>query len=276
MELRANCKINLGLRVLRKRPDGYHDIETVMMPVRELYDRLTLLPNFPGTKLIAGGIPVDCPPEDNICVRAVRLVQRIYGIGDAKIKLHKSVPSGAGLGGGSSDAAATLRALDGEFSLGLTGAELEQLAAELGSDVPFFIRDTPQLCTGRGEIMSPTEVNLSGNWLVIVKPDVSVSTAEAYAGITPDDSGASVAEIVSRGLTEWRELLVNDFEKSVFARYPTLRQLKDMLYDSGAVYASMSGSGSALYGIFDRPPGLGIEFDAKYLGATFFHSELIG
>lgn len=275
MELRANCKINLGLRVLRKRADGFHDIETVMMPVCRLFDEVSVIPSFPASHLIQTGIPLDCPDEKNICIRALRLMQREFGIGEAKIRLHKNIPAGAGLGGGSSDAAAVLCGLNEEFSLGLTAEKLRALGAELGSDVPFFIENTPQLCTGRGEIMSPIAVNLSGKWLVVVKPEISVSTAEAYGGITPGEEGMPVAEILGRDIEEWKGLLVNDFEKTVFAKCPTLGKLKDMLYDEGAVYASMSGSGSAVFGIFDRMPALDVEFDSTDYGAVFFHSEQI-
>ncbi len=275
MELKANCKINLGLRVLRRRTDGFHDIETVMLPVRELCDELSVIPHFPNSVLNVSGIGIDCPAEKNVCMRAVRLMQRVYGIGEAKIGLRKNIPAGAGLGGGSADAAFTLRALNEEFSLGLPDAELEKLGAQLGSDVPFFIRNAPQLCTGRGEIMSPVKVGLSGKWLVILKPEISVPTAEAYAGITPSESGMPLAEILRRDIGEWRELLVNDFEKSVFAKYPVIGRLKELLYDEGAVYASMSGSGSAVFGIFDRVPALDIEFDSDDLGPVFFHKEKI-
>ncbi len=275
MELRANCKINLGLRVLRRRTDGFHDIETVMLPVRELCDELSVIPHFPNSVLNVSGIDVDCPPEKNICMRAVRLMQREYGIGEVKIRLRKNIPAGAGLGGGSSDAAFTLRALNEEFSLGLPLTELERTGAELGSDVPFFIRNTPQLCTGRGEVMSPIEISLAGKWLVVLKPEVSVPTAEAYAGITPDEGGLPLTEILKRDIGEWRGLLVNDFEKSVFAKYPVVCRLKELLYDEGAVYASMSGSGSAVFGIFDHNPPLDVEFDSGKFGPVFFHKEQI-
>lgn len=275
MELRANCKINLGLRILRRRTDGFHDIETAMFPVRELCDELSVIPHFPGSLLTVSGNGLDCPAEDNICMHALRLMQHEYGIGDAKIKLRKAIPAGAGLGGGSSDAAFTLRALNSEFSLGLSDAGLERLAVRLGSDVPFFIRNTPQLCTGRGEVMAPMELNLSGMWLVILKPETGVSTAEAYSGITPSETGLSVQEILKRDISEWRELLVNDFEKTVFARYPAIGALKELLYDEGAVYASMSGSGSAVLGIFETPPVLDLNFDSDDFGAVFFHKEQI-
>ncbi len=275
MELKANCKINLGLRVLRRRADGFHDIETVMLPVRELCDELSVIPHLPNSVLNVAGIGVDCPAEKNICMRTVRLMQREYGIGEVKIRLRKNIPTGAGLGGGSSDAAFTLRALNGEFSLGLSDEKLEEFGAELGSDVPFFIRNIPQLCTGRGEIMSPVEVALSGKWIVILKPEISVPTAEAYAGITPGDKGVPVAEVLEQGIGEWRKLLVNDFEKSVFAKYPAIGRLKELLYDEGAAYASMSGSGSAVFGIFDREPPLDVEFDSDNFGPVFFHKEVV-
>lgn len=274
MELRANCKINLGLRVLRRRADGFHDIETVMLPVRELYDELSVIPHLPGSVLDVRGAELDCPVDRNICMRALRLMQSEFGIGEARIELVKNIPTGAGLGGGSADAAFTLRALDKEFSLGLTDTRLEMLAAQLGSDVPFFLRNTPRICTGRGEVMTTINVDLTGKWLVILKPDTAVSTAEAYAGVTPREYGPSVAEIVLRDIGEWRELLVNDFERSVFAIHPEIGRLKELLYDEGAVYAAMSGSGAAVFGIFDHRPTLDVELDAAdETGPVFFHAE---
>ncbi len=211
-EFRAYCKINLGLRVLRRRADGFHDIETVMMPVRGLFDTVSVaaLPSeatfvsltpppypapsgvFPAESVLetSGPEEVGCPPEQNICMRALRLVQREFGIGQTVISLKKAIPSGAGLGGGSADAAAVLRALDAEFVLELSDGQLEELAARLGSDVPFFVRGGAQLCTGRGEVMSAMELDLAEKWLAVVKPPVAVSTAEAYAGVTPREEGS--------------------------------------------------------------------------------------
>lgn len=317
----ANCKINLGLRILRRRADGFHDIETVMLPVRGLADTVsvTAFPDsavFPAGVDFAGPFPslastpppypspppvfpadtvfeisgaaVDCPTQENICMLAMRMMQREFGIAEAHIGLHKAIPSGAGLGGGSSDAAAVLRAVNREFALELPDAELERLAAALGSDVPFFIRNTPQLCTGRGEIMTPVEVDLAGKWLVILKPAAPISTAEAYAGVTPRERSAGATarqypgerdmiplpEILKRDIGQWRELLVNDFEESVFALRPEIAALKALLYDRGALYASMSGSGSAVFGIFERRPAMDIEPDATgKAGPLFFHSE---
>jgi 4-diphosphocytidyl-2-C-methyl-D-erythritol kinase len=259
MESRANCKINLGLRVLARRNDGFHDIETVMFPVRGLYDTVSVCSNPSGNRLIEIGIQSGCPPEKNICMRALGLMQSRYGIGWATITLRKTVPTGAGLGGGSSDAVATLRALDGEFGLGLSDDTLEELGAELGSDVPFFVRNTPQLATGRGNILSPIEVDLAGKWLVIVKPPVAVSTAEAYSGITPHAEGTPITDILRRDISEWKDLLINDFEETVFARHHIMERLKRQLYDAGALYAAMSGSGSALFGIFEGEPTLDLD-----------------
>jgi 4-diphosphocytidyl-2-C-methyl-D-erythritol kinase len=290
IQLRAHCKINLGLRVVRRRADGFHDIETVMMPLAGLYDTVGVeaiatpvnyapltpppypapTPVFPTHSVLElSGLALDCPPEQNICMRALRLLQREQGIGEAVIRLDKRVPSGAGLGGGSADAAAVLRGLDEEFVLELPEGELEKLAAQLGSDVPFFIRGGAQLCTGRGEVMSPVELSLEGLWLVVAKPAEGVSTAEAYAGVTPREGGESVAEIVLRPVSEWRGRLVNDFEESVFARHPHIGEIKRAMYDAGAVYASMSGSGSAIFGLFESRPSV-LE---KRLSVPFYHIE---
>jgi 4-diphosphocytidyl-2-C-methyl-D-erythritol kinase len=267
MELRANCKINLGLRVLARRDDGFHDIETVMFPVRGLYDTVSAVANLSGNRLVETGIQSGCPAEKNICMRALGLLQRQYGIGGATVTLHKTVPTGAGLGGGSSDAVATLRALDGVFALGLSDDTLEELGAELGSDVPFFVRNSPQLATGRGEILTPINIDLSGKWLAVVKPHVAVSTAEAYAGITPHTEEMPLSEVLRRDISEWKDLLINDFEASVFARYPELESLKRLLYAQGALYAAMSGSGSAIFGIFEGKPAL------RFAPSLFFHEE---
>lgn len=286
--LRAHCKINLGLHVLRRRADGFHDIATVMMPVYGLADTVSVSalpspatfvsltpppypappPVFPTESVLeVSGLSVDCPPEQNICMKALRLMQREYGIGEALVRLHKVVPSGAGLGGGSADAAAVLCALNKEFVLELTQTQLEELAAQLGSDVPFFVHGGPQFCTGRGEIMTPVEVDLSGLWLVVAKPPVAVSTAEAYAGVTPREEDIPIAEIIRRPVGEWRELLRNDFEDSIFARHPEIAALKRSFYDAGALYASMSGSGSAVFGIFEQRPALHLP------DPIFVHSE---
>lgn len=250
-----DCKINLGLRVVAKRPDGYHEIETVMVPVPGLCDALEILPDAgEGCAFSSSGLAIDAPAEKNLCVKAYDLMRERHGIGGIKMHLHKHIPFGAGLGGGSSDAVCTLKMLDELFAVGLSESELESLAAELGSDTVFFVRNRPTLARGRGEILTPVEVNLSFYHIVIVKPPFGIRTAEAYAGIVPAEPAKPLAEILARPVIEWRENLANDFEKTLFGRYPELSRIKQKLYGAGAVYASMSGSGSAVFGLFDRRP----------------------
>lgn len=252
MKMRANCKINLGLDILCRRDDGYHDLETVMVPVSGLYDELTV-------ERIAGdgvlfentGLKIDCPAEKNLCLRAFDLMKGRYGVGGVHLRLDKRVPFGAGLGGGSADATMTLLALNELFALHLPESELIALAAELGSDTAFFVRNTPQLCTGRGERMEPIDLNLKGLWLVLVKPDEGVSTREAYAGVVPAYPEIPLRERLQRPLAEWQSCIKNDFEPHIFAAHPRLAAIKEELLQAGAAYAAMSGSGSTIYGLFD-------------------------
>lgn len=261
MILRANCKINLGLDILRRRADGYHDLETVMFPVAGLYDEVEVVrtgasgdvydaTGTPGVTFRAEGLAVDCAPEDNICLKAVRLMQRHYGVSGVAVRLDKRVPFGAGLGGGSADGTAVLLAVNELFALGLSEAELIARAAELGSDTAFFVRNTPQLCKGRGEVMEPFALDLSGMTLVIIKPGEGVSTREAYAGVRPRIPETPLAERLGRPVAEWQGLVTNDFEGHIFAAHPAIRAAKERLLAQGAVYASMSGSGSAVFGLF--------------------------
>lgn len=254
MILQANCKINLGLDVLRRRTDGYHDLETVMFPVAGLFDEVevTRRPGM-GVRFESEGMAVDCAAEDNLCLKAYRLMRDRYGVDGVKIRLRKRIPFGAGLGGGSSDATAVIRALDELFRLGLPEAELIWCAAALGSDTAFFVRNTPQLCTGRGEVMTPFEIDLNGYTLVIVKPDEGVSTREAYAGVRPRVPETPLAERLRQPVGEWQGVVTNDFEPHVFAAHPAIRAAKERLIAAGAVYAAMSGSGSAVFGLFATP-----------------------
>lgn len=249
MEIKANCKINIGLDVLRRRADGYHDLSTVMVPVKGLYDVLIVEPAEKSSLSIVG-IEVDCDPEQNICMKALRLMQQRYGIGEVSITLDKRIPFGAGLGGGSADGTAVILVLNDIFSLGLDEATLISLAAELGSDTAFFVRNTPQLCEGRGEIMTPIELDLAGYWLVLIKPDANVSTREAYAGVVPAIPELSLTERLRKPIAEWQGCVKNDFEKSVFAAHPIIADFKQKVIDAGATYASMSGSGSTVFGLF--------------------------
>lgn len=249
MEIKANCKINIGLDVLRRRADGYHDLSTVMVPVKGLYDVL-IVEQAEKSSLSIVGIEVDCDPEQNICMKALRLMQQRYGIGEVSITLDKRIPFGAGLGGGSADGTAVILVLNNIFSLGLDEATLISLAAELGSDTAFFVRNTPQLCEGRGEIMTPIELDLTGYWLVLIKPDANVSTREAYAGVVPAIPELSLTEQLQKPIAEWQGCVKNDFEKSVFATHPIIADFKQKMIDAGATYASMSGSGSTVFGLF--------------------------
>ena len=255
MILFPNCKINLGLRVVRKRPDGYHDIETAMVPVRGLCDALEILPDTKdGCLFSSSGLEIDAPAEKNLCVRAYELMKTRYGIGGVKMHLHKRIPFGAGLGGGSSDAVFALKMLADAFALDLPESELGLLAAELGSDTVFFVQNRPVLARGRGEVLAPIGMDLERYHGIIVKPPFGVSTAEAYAGVVPAQPDRPLTDVLSGGVHTWKGELKNDFEPSVFRRYPEIAAIKRQLYDCGAVYASMSGSGSAVFGLFDGEP----------------------
>lgn len=257
----SNCKINIGLDVIEKRPDGYHNIETLMWPVRGLCDAVEILP-APGSGVAfsSSGLAVDGPQEQNLCVRACRLMQQRYGIGGVRVHLHKVVPMGAGLGGGSANAAYVIKGLSDLYACPLTEDEQEALAAELGSDTAFFIRNRPAIATGRGEILTPADLSLKGYRLVILKPEITVSTAQAYAGIAPRCPDTSLARRLRQPIETWKEALKNDFEPSVFAENPRIGALKALMYSRGAVYSAMSGSGAAVYGIFpaDAAPSFGL------------------
>ncbi len=249
------CKINLGLDILSRRTDSYHDIETVMYPVAGLYDSLEIIRSADRELCFTvSGIDTQCPPEQNLVLRACRLMQERYDTPGMRIHLHKAIPFGAGLGGGSADAAFAINTIDAVFGLHLDLSTRRMLAAELGSDVPFFITGTPALCSGRGEILTPCPIDLRGKTLLIVHPDLHISTAEAYAGISPVIPERRLEVRIAEPIDQWRHTVTNRFEESLFARHPELHAIKKALYECGALYASLSGSGSALFGIFeDRP-----------------------
>lgn len=268
MELKAVCKINIGLDILRRRSDGFHDVETLMFPVEGLYDTIGI-ERSASTEFRQSGLVVDCPPEKNLCLKALRALERYVGIGPVTITLDKRVPFGAGLGGGSSDAAAVIRGLNELFGLGLSTGRMVEIAAELGSDTAFFIESRPQICSGRGEIMSPFDPPIAGLWLAVIKPPFGISTAQAYAGVTPHIPDRPLAQRLAAPISEWQTTIVNDFERHLFALYPQLGELKRALLDAGAIYAAMSGSGSALFGLFEQKPEL--TFDPS----IFVHTEQI-
>lgn len=253
-----NAKINLGLNVVSKRPDGYHNIETVFYPI-PVKDALEIV-NAEELSFTQTGIPVDAPMEKNLVIKALNLLKTQYDIPALEIHLLKAIPFGAGLGGGSADAAFMLKLLNDFCQLNIQPEELEKIAAAIGADCPFFIRNTPVFATGTGNIFEPVELSLKGYHLCLIKPDVAVSTPEAYSQVTPAAPVLSLKEIVGRPVSEWKELMLNDFEQSVFVKHPVIGQIKEALYKAGAVYASMSGSGSSVFGLFEAPTLLKDQF----------------
>lgn len=247
-----NAKINLGLNIVGKRPNGYHDIETVFYPI-QLCDVLEIVPSTSGdTTLHQLGKGLDCPPEKNLVMKAYRLLCDKAKLPCVDIYLYKNIPDGAGMGGGSADASFTLKMLNEMFSLGFDSDTLATIASSLGADCPFFIYNTPMYATGIGDILSPTSANLKGKFILGVKPPVSIPTAEAYRNVVPTKSETDIRDIIQLPVTEWNGLLKNDFEQSVFSAFPLLADIKREIQESGALYASMSGSGSTIFGIFDN------------------------
>jgi 4-diphosphocytidyl-2-C-methyl-D-erythritol kinase len=248
-----NAKINLGLHIVSKRPDGYHNIETVFYPI-PLCDALEIVPSETNeTTFSQTGICVGGNPNDNLVMKAFHLLKNDFDLPETAIYLRKQIPFGAGLGGGSADAAFMLGLLNDFAGLGLSVKQLEEYAGRLGADCPFFIRNKPVFAEGIGDIFTPVDVSLKGYYLVLAKPDIHVSTKEAYAGVTPKQPTFCLTEISRLPIEEWKNRIVNDFEEGIFARYPAIGAIKQALYDRGAIYASMSGSGSSVFGIFEKP-----------------------
>lgn len=250
-----NAKINLGLNIVEKRPDGYHNLETIFYPIK-LQDALEVTRLQDDTapfKLHVSGTNLEGTAEDNLVVKAYRLLKDDFQLPPIDIHLFKHIPTGAGLGGGSADCAFMIKLLNEKFNLNLSIDQMEQYAAKLGADCAFFIQNKPVFATGIGNLFHPIDFSLKGYHLVLVKPNSSVSTREAYANIIPCKPEASLLEIIKQPVETWRESMKNDFEYSVFLSHPEIAAIKDKLYDLGAVYASMSGSGSAVYGIFKAP-----------------------
>jgi len=261
-----NSKINLGLNVLVKRPDGYHNIESVFYPV-PLFDILEILPSATGEgSFRCTGLLIPGNESDNLCLKAVDLFRSAVRRPPSAVSifLHKMIPPGSGLGGGSSDAAFTLKMMNDLNGLSLSGEDLSLMAARLGSDCPFFIRNRPAFAEGRGDVLKEIEVGLHGYFLAIVIPPVHVKTAGAYGMITPGKPAVSVREAVGLPVEEWKGKLINDFEKPMVSKFPEIGEVKEKLYELGAVYASMSGSGSAVYGLFKNAVPLADQFPINY------------
>jgi len=245
-----NAKINIGLNVVEKRNDGFHNIETVFYPVK-LCDALEfVVSNKKELEFVNTGITIDSPVEKNIVVKAYRLLQRDFNLPVLNIQLHKIIPFGAGLGGGSADAAFMITSLNSYFNLGLDSSSMERYAAELGSDCAFFIDNKPVFAYNKGECFKSIDLDLTGYKILLIKPEIAIGTPEAYSNITVGKPEISLKERIKLPIEQWRNCIDNDFEDSVFPIYPELFSIKEKLYKIGAVYASMSGSGSCMYGIF--------------------------
>lgn len=263
-----NCKINIGLNIVAKRPDGFHDIETIFYPLT-LCDALEVLPtDISDDEFVIEGLQLDDDVEQNLCMKALRLMQKKITLAPLKMVLMKKIPVGAGLGGGSSDAAFTLKMINKFSGAGFSNEQLIEMSSGLGSDCAFFMINKPVYACGKGDLMSPVSLSLAGYTLVIVKPPVFVSTAEAYAGTLPVCPVYSLKELIQLPVSEWKDVIKNDFEKTIFPRFPQIAEIKNRMYDMGAVYASMSGSGSSVFGIFRETVNVHNEF-----AGCFYHEE---
>lgn len=260
-----HAKINLGLHVAGRRDDGYHDIETVFYPV-PLSDVLEAVEDTSLLGKISLTVTGDdsLSANDNLCIKAYELLKKDYKLPSVKAHLHKIIPAGAGLGGGSADAAFMIKLLNRIFELKLSNDALKKYALELGSDCPFFIESKPVYATGRGEVMEAIELSLKDYLICIVKTNVSISTAEAYKMVKPQKPQMALLSVLRQPMEKWKDLLTNDFEEPVFKKYPVIETAKKKLYEAGAVFALMSGSGSAVYGIFNREINLEGAFDDPF------------
>lgn len=289
-----NIKINLGLNIIEKRPDGYHNLLSVFYPVKTLFDVLEVtkdeenqptsefnnsithsgkgfLPadvnytQYGKIKLAITGLAIPGDAADNLLIRSYNLIDADYSLPPVKVHLHKVIPTGAGLGGGSADAAFFINLLNDVLEIGLAWGEKHHYAKQLGSDCSFFITNRPAFCFERGDQFESVLLDLSGWDIVLVKPPVHVSTADAYAGITPKPAAESPEDIVDLPAEEWKDKLVNDFEETVFAKYPEIAAIKAQLYNMGATYACMSGSGATVFGLFKNAPDLSGKFDGCFV-----------
>jgi len=267
MVLFPNCKINLGLNITRKRTDGFHAIETVFYPV-PLKDALEIIRADEQTFTITG-LPVDGNLDDNLCTKAYNLVKKDFpDLPPVTIHLHKAIPMGAGLGGGSADGAFMLMLLKKKFQLHLSEPQLIDYALRLGSDCPFFIVNQPSFATGRGENLLPVKADLSAYKIVLINPGIHISTKEAFSILTPFIPVKSIRQIIEQPISTWKDELVNDFEKPVFLLYPQIKEIKNQLYKAGSIYASMTGTGSTVFGIFESSTVIDLSFPENYLCIT--------
>jgi 4-diphosphocytidyl-2C-methyl-D-erythritol kinase len=262
-----NCKINIGLHVLRRRDDGYRDIETLFYPVA-FQDGLEIIPQPSGetTLFTHSGLQIPGDLKDNSCLKAYHILKNDYpSLPAVRIHLHKVIPTGAGLGGGSADSSFTLIGLNKKFQLGLSEAQLIEYASKIGSDCTFFITNKPCIATGRGELLEPYSLDLSRYKIVLIYPRIHIDTKTAYGYVRSFSDRPGIRELIEMPITKWKDHLKNDFEAPLFDRYPALKKIKIKLYEKGALYASLSGSGSSLYGLFTYTPDLSLDFPNEYL-----------
>ncbi len=264
----SNIKINIGLHIINKREDGYHNLETIFYSV-PLNDTLELLNNNKESRntinFYSFGLTIDGPIENNLIVKAYNLLANDFELNGVDFYLLKNIPMGAGIGGGSSNAAFTLKLLNEKFNLNLNTVQLENYAAKLGSDCAYFIENKPSFATGKGEVLNAIELNLNGYYFILVKPNIHVSTAEAFSNVVKrGNTSVSLKDTIKKPIEEWKNLIENDFEKSVFKIHPSIEKIKEKLYANGAIYASMSGSGASVYGIFKNEINLKTEFESQF------------
>lgn len=253
-----NAKINLGLSILSKRPDGYHNIESCFYPI-PWHDALEVIISDQ-MKFTTSGLPIPGESDSNLCLKAYAVLKSAFDLPPVHIHLHKVIPMGAGLGGGSADGAFMLKMLNDKFELNCTTAQLQSYAAMLGSDCPFFIENQPIIATGTGTTFTTTALSLAGYYIALKHPGIHIGTKEAYAGVHPQMPATSIQAIIQSPVADWKDQLRNDFEASIFPNHPQIAQLKEALYQNGALYASMTGSGSVVYGIFEKAPALQKEY----------------
>jgi 4-diphosphocytidyl-2-C-methyl-D-erythritol kinase len=262
-----NAKINLGLQIKGKRKDGYHDLQTVFYPIniKDVLEIITAEDSQKQVQFTSSGLNVDGKAEDNLCIKAYQLLKKDFPLlPSVRMHLHKHIPMGAGMGGGSADAAFSLQMLNDKYKLQLSSEKLYEYALTLGSDCPFFILNKPCIAEGRGELMKEINLSLSPLKIVVVNPGIHVHTADAFKALTLRESHTDLSKAISKPIEQWKNLIVNDFEKPVFQKHPVLQDIKTRLYEAGAIFALMSGSGSTIYGIFDEKHHPDLQFPDTY------------
>jgi 4-diphosphocytidyl-2-C-methyl-D-erythritol kinase len=261
-----NCKINIGLQVIGKRADGYHDLQTIFYPV-PIKDALEIIddPTINSIEFSFSGITIDEKFENNLCIKAYELIKKDFpALPGMRMHLHKAIPMGAGLGGGSADAAFTLEMINKKYHLNLTHQQLKEYALLLGSDCPYFLINKPCIASGRGEILEDIQLDLSSYKILVVNPAIHINTGWAFSVLDTAGKITDLASVIKKPVSEWREIVFNDFEVPVFNAYPEIRSIKESMYSSGALYAAMSGSGSSVYGIFQKDAIPNLNFPAHY------------